>query len=53
MRLTELVGNVLNQACETRTVKAGLILHTDLGSQYRSFALETSLKQTRYLALLQ
>ncbi|MCT3035451.1 hypothetical protein EFN62_08300 [Pediococcus parvulus] len=42
---TELVVNVLNQACETRTVKAGLILHTDLGSQYRSTALETALKQ--------
>nr|WP_278752249.1 IS3 family transposase [Liquorilactobacillus nagelii] len=42
---TELVVNVLNQACETRTVKAGLILHTDLGSQYRSIALETALKQ--------
>ncbi|WP_162258280.1 integrase core domain-containing protein, partial [Liquorilactobacillus ghanensis] len=27
------------------SIKAGLILHTDLGSQYRSDALETALKQ--------
>lgn len=42
---TDLVVNVLDQACETRTIKTGLILHTDLGSQYRSDIFETALKQ--------
>lgn len=42
---TELIVNVLDQACETRAIKTGLILHTDLGSQYRSDAFEAALKQ--------
>lgn len=35
----------LGQACETRAIKTGLILHTDLDSQYRSGVFEAALKQ--------
>lgn len=41
---THLVLDVLEQACETRQPKKGLILHTDLGSQYRSFEFEKALQ---------
>ena len=40
----ELVTNVLKQACETRQLSTGLILHTDLGSQYRSQMFENELE---------
>lgn len=44
---TQLVLDVLKQACSTRKISAGLILHTDLGTQYRSFEFEKKLKESQ------
>lgn len=41
----ELVTNVLKQAHEIREFKPDLILHTDLGSQYRSQLFEAQLNE--------
>lgn len=41
---TELVKNALSHAVETQKPKEGLILHTDLGSQYTSDEIEVYVK---------